>query len=899
MAESGSIRAGRAYVELGVDDRTDAGLSKVQQRMAALGAGVRLLGYGFASLGSAIAGPLDASAFAFSEAGAAMNAMSQRTGVSVEALSALSYAADQANVEMTSLETGLKRMQKSLFAAEEGEKEATSTLKSLGLEIRNLQGLSPEDQFRAISEQVSSVADPTQRAAIAMKVFGKSGTDLLPLIEEGARGLDNYRKQAERLGVVMSTRDAAAADGLNDALGALWITIKQTSMELGAALAGPYTELAKQATAIVSYINRWIKAHRELIVTISRTATVLIGVGGALIAAGTAISAFSHLVGGLGGALTGVVGSASKLAGPLGMLETAFDVLASPIRLVIGSLGSLATGVLGLLPKLFGLVASGAGVLTTILGNLGAVALSTGASLASGLGSTLLTIASPLKLVIPLIGVLLDVGTEFLAIVAGLAVLPFGGPLFAALAGGLVLVISPLIQATVIIGGLIAAFFALRGVVAGTAGSLAGAAKGIASSVAGAISTATATVTGAARRVGKTAMGAVEQGMQAGRGPVMKAFGWVREQVAGLGTAISNGPGGVFDWIAQAFGSIKTAVGPAVAWLMEKFGELRTFVGGVVTGISDALSAGEVPLAAEVLWASLRLVWFRGVSELLALWQEHREKILTMAYKGWYGIVAAAAGAWGMIKDGWSDLTSFLSEKWYNFTASAIEVFATMTTSLLTQLADIKEGATKAWNVIQKVMHPIDFKRPAADKAAEDEHKKDIEAIGARDQGLRELARQQRERAGENAPGSEQQAAAQADADAQARKSADLIQQKLQAALDSIGPGAAAGDARLQQMEKALQQAQSELAAAQGRAAAAKAQRDLAEEKKKKELENVANNATDVKTSSAGQFGGLNANGLGTGRELEVMREHLAETKKGTAYQAMMARFLKERGAFA
>ena len=41
--------------------------------------------------------------------------------------------------------------------------------------------------------------DPTLRAALAMEVFGKSGTRLLPLLADGAKGLEEYQRKAREV----------------------------------------------------------------------------------------------------------------------------------------------------------------------------------------------------------------------------------------------------------------------------------------------------------------------------------------------------------------------------------------------------------------------------------------------------------------------------------------------------------------------------------------------------------------------------------------------------------------------------------------------------------------------------------------------------------------------------
>lgn len=124
--------------------------------------------------------------------------------------------------------------------------------------------------------------------------------------------------------------------------------------------------------------------------------------------------------------------------------------------------------------------------------------------------------------------------------------------------------------------------------------------------------------------------------------------------VVGLGVAIAKwtGVGGV-----------------ALGWLRKQFGKLRDFVGKVAGGIQDALAGGDISLAGQVLWASLRVVWEKGVLELMRAFNTLEtawvETVIAMEKfwvtfqsnlkKGW-----AVTGYW--LKSAWSDLRGLWDE---------------------------------------------------------------------------------------------------------------------------------------------------------------------------------------------------------------------------------------------
>jgi len=222
VPNAGSIRAGRAYVELfAKDGRLVKGLKRASARLKAFGANVTAMGKRLAVVGAAMAAPLVGSVKAFTSMGDRLDKMSKRTGVSVEALSELTYAAEQSGTEIGSLEKGMARMQRTLLDAERGLTTALDALDGLGLSAEKLKGLAPEDQFAAIAEGLSRVEDPSRKAALAMMIFGRSGTGLLPMMKTGAAGIDLLRKKARSLGLTISGEDASAAAKLTDSFNSL------------------------------------------------------------------------------------------------------------------------------------------------------------------------------------------------------------------------------------------------------------------------------------------------------------------------------------------------------------------------------------------------------------------------------------------------------------------------------------------------------------------------------------------------------------------------------------------------------------------------------------------------------------------------------------------------------
>ena len=335
MASAQAVRAGAAYVELSIrDNRLTKGLAAAAAKLKAFGAGITSLGTQFLGLGAALAAPLFAAAKLFADTGDQIAKMSARTGIAVESLSELAFAVSQSGSDLETFEAAVRRMQKVLVDAAGGSKEAADTLGRLGLTVADLKALGPEEQFKLLAERLSRVENPALRAALAMDLFGKSGTRLLPLMAGGARGIEELQQKARALGLTISTEDARAAEELTDALDVTWRVIKRGVFAVGAALVPALKDLAGWVVSTTRDVSAWIDRNRGLVVSVAKIAAVVLGVGAVLVALGAAVSL-------AGFAISGLVSLFSMLGTVIGVIGSALGALLSPIGLVAAALVGL------------------------------------------------------------------------------------------------------------------------------------------------------------------------------------------------------------------------------------------------------------------------------------------------------------------------------------------------------------------------------------------------------------------------------------------------------------------------------------------------------------------------------------------------------------------------------
>jgi lambda family phage tail tape measure protein len=149
--------------------------------------------------------------------------MSEKTGVSVEALSSLGFAAKQTGVSQEGLTKALERMNKSAFAAAVAPEGAKNAYTRLGISVKDASGqLKPTNElFEEAAEKIAGIENPTARGAAAMAIFGKSGADLLPLLNQGKEGIAAFTKEAGELGLIISGKTAADSHKFEQTLGSI------------------------------------------------------------------------------------------------------------------------------------------------------------------------------------------------------------------------------------------------------------------------------------------------------------------------------------------------------------------------------------------------------------------------------------------------------------------------------------------------------------------------------------------------------------------------------------------------------------------------------------------------------------------------------------------------------
>jgi len=172
--------------------------------------------------------------------------MSNRLGVSTKFLSEYRHVAELSGTSLDKVGEGVRKMSKSINDANNGLSTANRAFESLGISLDELNSLSPEKQFELIADRLSKVESQSVKAGASMDIFGRSGSELLTVINAGADGIKSMRDEAQKFGLTISQDAADAAANFNDELTRLESRMTGLKEQIGQQLMPAVTEIINQ-----------------------------------------------------------------------------------------------------------------------------------------------------------------------------------------------------------------------------------------------------------------------------------------------------------------------------------------------------------------------------------------------------------------------------------------------------------------------------------------------------------------------------------------------------------------------------------------------------------------------------------------------------------------------------
>ncbi|OJW41238.1 MAG: phage tail protein [Thiobacillus sp. 65-1059] len=288
------MASNRAQILISAVDQTKTAFDSIKRGLGGLTDTAKSINGVLANLGVGVSvAGLTAMVKSAIDTGDALDEMSQRVGVSVETLSVWKPAAEQSGVSGESFEKGLRKLSTTMLEAATGSEDAARGFSAVGVEFKSQDGtLRATDQVLLdLAERFKAMPDGAEKTALAVQLFGKSGAELIPFLNQGRDGINELAAEMQALGVQMSSETAAQAGNFNDALDKLHLATTSIGNQIIASLlpalndmAGGMVESAKQGGTLRAILD-------GVVLVLKTLALGAATVGKAFVALGEAIGA--------------------------------------------------------------------------------------------------------------------------------------------------------------------------------------------------------------------------------------------------------------------------------------------------------------------------------------------------------------------------------------------------------------------------------------------------------------------------------------------------------------------------------------------------------------------------------------------------------------------------------
>ena len=205
-------------IQIRAQDKTKQAFSAVQRSVSGLSKSFGGLKGSIAGLlGVAVLGGLSKSLLTTADR---IDKVSQQTGVATGDLQKFQFAASQSGVSTEGLNKSLQTLAKRSGEVVMEGGEFKKVFDNLGISLTDADGKTRDitDIFYQAVNAISKLGSQAEKAAAANDLFGRSGVELLPLLNQGEAGIRKYGKSIAEAGGIMSDKFVKGAAKTNDAI---------------------------------------------------------------------------------------------------------------------------------------------------------------------------------------------------------------------------------------------------------------------------------------------------------------------------------------------------------------------------------------------------------------------------------------------------------------------------------------------------------------------------------------------------------------------------------------------------------------------------------------------------------------------------------------------------------
>lgn len=201
---------------LQAQDQFSSELNNLTAKLPSLGVLAAGAAAGIAATGAAMWTMTKGAADAYD----AVNDLSLRLGITTEFISKMNYAAQMSGMTSQEMGVSLKMLSVKLGEASAGAGPAADAFNSLGVRIKDSNGhiKTAEEIMPELADGFAGLGSAAERAALAQDIFSRGGVAMLPMLSGGSAGFEDISREAEKFGLIISTKAAKNAAEMNDAM---------------------------------------------------------------------------------------------------------------------------------------------------------------------------------------------------------------------------------------------------------------------------------------------------------------------------------------------------------------------------------------------------------------------------------------------------------------------------------------------------------------------------------------------------------------------------------------------------------------------------------------------------------------------------------------------------------
>jgi soluble cytochrome b562 len=227
------------------NEEANKSISKTEEKAEGLGTklgnGIKTAAkWGTAIVGgaTAAAGGLMGVATKTAETTDRIDKLSQKIGISRQGFQEWEFILSQSGTDIEKLQMGMKTLVSQIDQADKGVGKGADNFAQLGISVRDASGnlKDQETLFNEVVVALQNMEDGTEKARLANELLGRSGSELMPLLNGAAGSIDEMKQQAHDLGLVISDDAVDAGVQFTDTMDQLKRSFSAMSTGIGASV---------------------------------------------------------------------------------------------------------------------------------------------------------------------------------------------------------------------------------------------------------------------------------------------------------------------------------------------------------------------------------------------------------------------------------------------------------------------------------------------------------------------------------------------------------------------------------------------------------------------------------------------------------------------------------------